>query len=70
MSKKGKVRAISLAPNQVSSILDESGIKISVLTLSSSIAITSNAPLKVIISKVAILEFFHRDQNKFKGYMM
>jgi hypothetical protein len=70
MSGKGKERAASPAPSQVPSTLDESGLETPVPTPSSSTAIANNVPLKVVVPKVAVPEFFHGDRNKFKGYMM
>jgi hypothetical protein len=70
MFRKGKVRVISLVPSQAQSTLNELDIETSILTLSSSIIITNNALTKIVIPKIAILEFFHGDQNKFKAYMM
>jgi hypothetical protein len=61
MSGKGKERAASPAPSQVPSTLDESGLETPVLTPSSSTAIANNVPLKVVVPKVAVPEFFHGD---------
>ena len=70
MSKKEKERTISLAPSQVPLTLNESGVETPIPTLSTSTVITNNALVKVVISKVVVLEFFHGDRNKFKEYMM
>jgi hypothetical protein len=70
MFEKRKARIISPAPSQTPSTLDESGIETPIVTLSSSTVIISNAPTKVVIPNVTILEFFHGDQNKFKAYIM